>query len=376
MNYLAVCLPLLFLSATARADEGSAAPDPKTDAAKPAELNVEVENPENLKGIRRVVIPSFMVEYVTEAKAEALITGIGMFTGAPSDASIKLVGADPEKFVGITDRLYEQTVAQLARAGVEVVSLDELKASATFQELAAKGQPAPREEEAKGGKGIYHSAKALPLYYMDEVNFIPKFQLKLFNKPKEDLFLSWGTKFGAGFATAGIPQLEERLAKEFNAAVMKVRITILGGAVAASHDFWTGGSVSVKGAGAFAPMVTRFAFIKDNGDKARLSLKEPVNTGELGELVNTTSAASKAGDVARNTITVASRLLPVLTGGRVGRGVDLGYGNTANYEWRVEPGAFESEVESHYPAIAGLFVGRMDQPVAPAAASGQAAPAN
>ena len=106
---------------------------------------------------------------------------------------------------------------------------------------------------------------------MNEIGFIPKFEVNLFGKPKEDLFLAFGTRFGAGFATAGIPQLEEKLAQELAATVMKVRITILCGAVQADHSFWTGGSVSVK------------------------------------------------GDVARNTITIASRLLPVLSGGAHGR---------------------------------------------------------
>jgi len=80
-------------SAPALAEDASAAFDPLADAALAAERFVEVENGENLAGIRRVVIPSFMVEYVTEAKAETLINGIAMFAGAPSNASIKLVGA-------------------------------------------------------------------------------------------------------------------------------------------------------------------------------------------------------------------------------------------------------------------------------------------
>lgn len=345
--------------------------DLKAEPLSLADKFVEVENGDKLNGIKRVVIPSFMVEFVTEAKAETLINGIGMLSGAPSNAVIKLKGGDPAKFQAITDLLYEQTAAELGKAGIEVVPLDKLKDSATYKEIAAKGEKAPREEEAKGGKGIYHTAKELPLYYMDEVNFIPKFEIKLFRKPKEDQFLTFGTKFGAGFSTAAIPKLEEKLAQEFDATVMKVRITILGGGVQVDHSFWTGSSVSVKGAGAFAPLVTRYAFIKSNGDKARLSLKESALTGELGELVNVTSTASKAGDVARNSITVASRLLPVLSGGRMGGGVDLGYGNSADYEWRVEPGTFETVIENTHPAISRMFAARLRTPVVAGADAGK-----
>lgn len=341
--------------------------DLNADLPSQAEKFVAVENPDNLAGIKRVVIPSFMVEFVTEAKADTQIDGIAMISGAPSNAVVKLKGGNPDKFQEVTDLLYDQTVAEFTRAGIEVVRLDKLKQSQTYQDIAAKGEKAPREEEAKGGKGIFHTAKELPLYYMDEVGFIPKFQIKLFNKPKEDVFLTFGTKFGAGFATAGIPMQEEQLAKEFDAAVMKVRITVMGGSAQVDHSFWTGQSVNVKGAGAFVPMVNRYAFIKENGDKARLSLKESLNTGDLGELVDVTSGASKAMDTARNTLTVASRLLPALSGGRMGRGVDLGYGNSVDYEWRIEPGTFEKVIKDYHPAMSKMFLHKLREPGKPAA---------
>lgn len=336
--------------------------NPDGDHIAAAEQYVEVENPEKLNGINRVVIPSFIVEFVTEAKADTRIDGIAMFTGAPSNAVVKLVGGNPDNFQEITEVLYKQTVTQLEAAGIEVVALDKLKQSPTFGEIAAKGEKAPREEEAKAGKGVFHTAHGLPLYYMDEVGFIPKFEIKLFNnKPREDAFLTFGTKFGAGFATAGIPQLEEKLAKEFDATVMKVRLTVMGGMAHVEHSFWTGNTVSVKGAGSFAPMVNRYAFIRSNGDKARVSLKAPLTTGEIGQFVDVTSAGSKAVDVARNTITIASRLMPVLSGGRMGGGVDIGYGNSKDYEWRVEPGTFENVIVKYYPGISKMFLAKMRQ---------------
>lgn len=353
---------LVLLASSALAAETEIRFDLKGDSLSQAEKFVEVENADKFKGIRRVVIPSFMVDFVTEAKAETLITGIGVVTGAPSNVLIKLKGADPAKFQEITDELYAQTVTELKKAGIEVVDISQLKESATYKELAGKGEKAPREEEAKGGKGMYHTANGLPLYYMDEVGFIPKFEIKLFgNKPKEDIFLTWGTKFSSGFSTATVPQLEEKLAKEFDATVMKVRITVLGGQLEKDESFWNFSAqadIKAKAAGSFAPMVTRYAFIGGNGDKARLSLKQAVTTGELGELANVTSAASKAGDVARNAVTVGSRIFSAFGGGPA---IDLGYGNTVDYEWRVEPGAFEKVVTNYYPAISAMFAAKLDQ---------------
>lgn len=334
----------------------------KADPSSLTEQYVEAENPENLKGLKRVVIPSFMVDFVTEARAETLISGIGVLTGAPSNVMIRLSGADSARFQEITDRLYDRAVADLKKAGIEVVALERLKASDTYKELAAKGEKAPREEEAKGGKGMYYTAKELPLYYMDEVNFIPKFQIKLFgNKPKEDLFLTWGTKFGSGFSTAMVPQLEEKLAQEFEASVLKVRITVLGGQLEKDESFWNFSAqadIKAKAAGSFAPMVTRYAFIGGDGSKARLSLKQAVSTSELGELANVTSAASKAGDTARNAITAGSRLVAAFGGGPA---INLGYGNTVDYEWRVKPGAFEKVVIDYYPGVSTLFTAKLKQ---------------
>lgn len=346
---LALLLSLVRLSAQGAE---AVAFDPVAEPLAMASRFVEVENGESLRAMKRVVIPSFMVEYVTEAKAETLINGIAMFSGAPSSALIRLKGGSPENFQAVTDRLYEQTVAELNKAGIEVVAEGRLKASATYQEILGKGTAAPREEEAKAGKGVFHSAKGLPLYFMDEKAFIQKFELRMFSKPKEDLFLTFGTKFGAGFATAQIPALEEQLGKEFDATVLKVRITFLGGLAQVDHSFWTGNTASARGAAAFAPLVTRYAFISANGERSRLSLKDAVNTGQIGELVNVTSAASKAVDVARNTLTVVSRLAPL-----VGvRGVDLGYGNEVEYEWRIEPGSFERVIEDTHPAVARMLL--------------------
>lgn len=345
---LAILLLAALLPLPAQAADSSEPFDPKAAPSAMAAKFVEIENPEYLKGLKRVVIPSFMVEFVTEAKASTALSGIALATGGNSSALIRMKGAQPEQFQSVTDRLYAQTVEALIQAGIEVISRDRLLANATFKEIAAKGEKAPREEEAKGGKGMYHSAVELPLYFMNEENFITR----LFSKPKEDVYLTFGTKFGAGFSTAQIPSLEEKLAQELDATVLKVRITFLGGTAQLEHSFWTGSSASAQGAASFAPVATRYAFITGKGDKARLSLKNPVNTGHLGEMVNITSTTSKAVDTARNAITVASRLAPIFGV----RGVDLGYGSEVEYEWKVEPGSFEQVIQDFHPALARMFV--------------------
>lgn len=349
---LCVCLSSMALAADAP-ERFDPAAEPGTMAGK----FVEFENPEYLKDIKRVVIPSFMVEFVTEAKASVALSGIQLVMGGNSSALIRIKGANPEQFQEVTDHLYEQTITELNKAGIEVVPKEQLLANATFKEIAAKGEKAPREEEAKGGKGVFHTAEGLPLYFMNEQNFITKF----LSKPKEDNYLTFGTKFGSGFSTAQIPMLEEKLAKELEATVLKVRITFLGGTAKLESNIWIGGSVTAEGAASFAPTATRYALINAKGDKSRISLKEMINTGHLGEMVNVTSTASKAMDVARNTLTVASRL-----GAAFGvRGIDAGYGSEVEYEWRVEPGSFEKVIVDFHPPVARMLVSAMKGEGAP-----------
>jgi hypothetical protein len=54
--------------------------------------------------------------------------------------------------------------------------------------------------------------------------------------------------------------------------------------------------------------------------------------------------------------------MPALSAGRIGRGVDLGYGNSAEYEWRIEPGTFEKVVKDYYPAMSKMFLYKLREP--------------
>jgi len=324
--------------------------DPQADLAPQAQTLVEAENAEHLKGLKRVFIPSFQVHFVTESKASAQINGIQVITGAPSNVTIKLTGVEDARMQALADGLYARTVQQLTDAGIEVVPLEQLKAHPAFAELAASGQPAPKEEDASAGKGKFFSTQGLPLHYLDEVGFIQK--IVLFGKKPEDAFLPLGSKMGAAFSAGGVQMQEERLAKDLQAAALKVRITVLGGQLHVSNDFWTGKNISAVAAASFPPLVNRMAFVLPDGRKARLSLKEGVHSGQLGELVNVTSTASQAGDVARNVLSVA-----LMLGGQRG----IGYGRSQDFEWRADAPDFESVIASFQPGITRMFTLRLQE---------------
>ena len=111
--------------------------DPAGDIKAQAEKFVKVDNPEYLAGIKRVVITSYAVDFVSELKYSKSLSGLEAMIGADSDVTIKLVGSNNEQYQAITDKFYQQTVEQLKAQGIEVVSNEELKALPEFAELAA-----------------------------------------------------------------------------------------------------------------------------------------------------------------------------------------------------------------------------------------------
>lgn len=334
------------------------------DARAQAEQFVQVENADTLREVKRVFIPSFMVDFVSELQYQKGLSGLEAMLGADSDVSIKLVGADGERFQAITDALYAETVAQLHAAGIEVVDNAQLQTLPEFVELAAKGiTPLPSSQDAKAGKGLYFSATGLPLYHMDEVGFIPAFQL--LGKKKEDNFLTFGSKFSSGFSAGFAQQVEEKIAKKLDATALKVRLTVLGGQLTPDHGFWSSGKVATRAAASFVDFVNRYAFVTPQGKKARLSLKEAVSTGDIGELVNTTSSGDKATDAAKNAALVAINVasLAARFSGVSAPGINSAYSATSTFECRVQPEVFESKVSEYYAGIARMFTAKIAEAV-------------
>lgn len=356
-QHLFVATALFIALASVGAAEPGAADGIKAQAAK----LVRVENPDVLPSVKRVVITSFMADFVSELKYSKSLSGLEAMIGADSDVSIRLVGSSNEQFQAMTEAFYEQTVAQLRARGIEVVEHAELAALPEFAELAASGiKPLPSEQDAKAGKGLFFTAQGLPLHLIDETQFMPSVS---FGRKQQDDFLTFGTRFAGGFAAAQTQQVESRIATSLGATILKVRLTVLGGQLTPDSSFWGSGKVSTRAAASFVDTVTRYAFITPDGNKARISLQETVATDEIGELVNTTSDGSKATDTAKNVALVALNVASLAARlGGLNAGYTGGFSATSEYECRVRPDLFEKTVLSHHESIAGLFGDRLQNP--------------
>lgn len=336
--------------------------DLKAQAAK----LVKADNPEYLAAAaKRVAITSFAVEFVSELRYTKQLSGLEAMIGADSDVTIKLVGASNEQFQALSDKFYMQTVELLKARGIDVVPQAELAALPEYAELAASGiTPLPSEQDAKAGKGLFFSAAGLPLVLTDEAQFIQAFQM--FSKPKQDNFLTFGSRFSGGFTAAKTQQLEEQIARKLNASALKVRLTVLGGQLTPDTSFWSSGKVTTRAAASFVDFVTRYALITPDGKRTRVSLNETVSTGDIGELVNTTSGGTKATDTAANVALVALNVAAFAArmGGTPVPGVG-GFSSTSNYECRVQPESFANTLLSHHAVLVGLFGEKMQNPTTP-----------
>ena len=126
--------------------------DPAGDIKAQAEKLVKVDNPEYLAAIKRVVITSYMVDFVSELKYTKSLSGLEAMIGADSDVSIKLVGSNNEQFQSITDKFYHQTVEQLKAQGIEVVTGGRAEGAAGIRRAGRQRRHAGAQRAGCGGR--------------------------------------------------------------------------------------------------------------------------------------------------------------------------------------------------------------------------------
>lgn len=331
---------------------GSATMPVQAKSAPEALPPVTTENPGALHGLGRVAIGAFTVDILDRVEASADIGGLELVTGAPTDIIVNLVGTDPARYNALVDSMYAQFAADLAAKGYTVVPQAELAANAEF----AKEKPGvSRLEKTASGHNHYVTANGLPIYMVDEGFIIPRpVEFQVFGKKKavRDPYIGWGSSFGAGFVMLDYAK-QRQVAKSLGAALLNVRITLLGGQAHIDRDFWmTKGSGKTDAAMTFVPLYNRVVIVPADGTSpyGRVALGQPVVTGKLGDLVSTTSAANHAMQTAGNAAIVASRFLGAFGagGGMIGA---MHYGNRSSYDLHTDEATFEAELSKGFAQV-------------------------
>lgn len=317
---------------------------------------LQIDNPDYLQGLQRVVITSFSVQVLTELKASEGGDISNLISGKPNEVSVSMQGHDDKQWPAIVDGYYQTLLQQLQAAGIQVVSTEELQALPEYKTVRDAGKPSPQLEDAKAGKGMYYGVSAVPMLIQNEQQV---FRKSLFSgQGPEDPYMTFGSRFASGFSTGAAQQAEFALARKLNAHALKVRFTVVPALLTTSKGFWTGTSVDSKAALSLPGYVNRFVLYSPNGDQSKISLKAAVASNTpVGEMKDTTSTA---GTALRTANMVGGMALGFLTGGIAGA---LKSGGTVSrdYELTVDSKRFDTMLQQELGRVSAAFVTRLRQ---------------
>ncbi|MBC5767984.1 hypothetical protein [Ramlibacter albus] len=115
---------------------------------------------------KRIAVAAFRVAFITDNSVTAQVRGAYLpggidMSGARSSLFVALKGVDPKTMQALTDKAYEDLLAQLAASGREVVPLDPLKDM--IGELKASKPGYTKEQN--GQTAAFFSPTGLPLVF-------------------------------------------------------------------------------------------------------------------------------------------------------------------------------------------------------------------
>lgn len=178
---------------------------------------VDVDGIDKLKGIKRVLIPQFRVEYQLRAESSAAdhaYLGGGQHAGASSSAYVHLKGISDEELQKLTDRIYQTFVDDLTRHGIEVIGPDKLAALPEYEPILRVGKASGETLETKDSLSRFFAPQGGRVYSL----------LRRTDKDRQ----GFGSRFSTGFADLQkeLPKAELALAKKFDAPCLKVLLTV------------------------------------------------------------------------------------------------------------------------------------------------------
>lgn len=258
---------------------------------------IEVVDGGSVKGIKRVAVTSFTVQYVTAQVWDTSFTsggtglgvktlggafvGTGVRQTAGQGGGFDIAGAlDPVKMQSTTDKLYGDFLNDLKAAGFEVVSPEQLAASKAFKAYLANAPQTPRKEEAEAQKGngagaitsIFYTPPGIPLVLGDKFDHLSAGR---FGSNLGDPTLTFTGRLS--LYTTNWAYYDKDVQKELDAATLHVRLYVpLAHVQVASSSFW-GTGYSRQGIVPGLRLGNRLTRITVgyNGDYAKFFLSDP-----------------------------------------------------------------------------------------------------
>lgn len=285
-----------------------------------------------LKGMQRVAISSFQVEFVTKGAAGASSYEIGRAGSANTHLQITLVGVDKADFQAITEKLYADFVRDLRDMRVEVVPTERVVAAPAYQRLAASGSASPVDTRTRNTWSTVFSPQGLAVYGTGSTSTA----FPMFGALAQ--FGNLGTALTGNFD----------LQKELDAALLQVRMVVHFVDMQSSGLNKMFGNNAVASVGwQFGPSVaattSTLTVHRPNGT-ATLTLRAPllVDGAAFKEVRDTTSIAGNIG-------------LAVLSAA-IGKG---GSATAVEKEAVADPAAYRTLVGDGVGAVREMFMQRL-----------------
>ena len=185
------------------------------DAGEPV---VAVHDIGNLKGVKRVAVTSFVVQYVV---AQQTTSRGGASSGIDLGKDI-----DPARLQQATEQIYAQFLADLGASGIEVVAPEALAASKGFREMLGKSPATPlamstwSRGKDGGYSSVFHVPKGLPMVVRDDYEYLKGRGLGQVTDPS--LSIGGGIKL----ASTNWRYYDKAVQDELQAATLLVRVFV------------------------------------------------------------------------------------------------------------------------------------------------------
>ncbi len=207
------------LHITAPAAHAADAPTPVAvdvgfDAAAVAAQGFHISDAKALKGITRVAVPVFVVDFVTADNVSTQTSGFGSAGRASSSLYYKLLGVGEPEFQALADAMHAGFLQRLSDSGLQVLGADDLQATAAYRKLAAGGKKMPLKSDTH----TVVSAQGWNVYGFARAGTGAA-------KPSSGLFGALAG-MGDGFSAVGDALDSIALAKALNAATVEVRLRV------------------------------------------------------------------------------------------------------------------------------------------------------
>lgn len=291
--------------------------------------------PEVLKGVKRVAVPLFTVDFVTADSEKAEASGFGSAGRATAISAYKLKGVGQAEFQALTDAAYSAFMADLQAAGFETVPLEQVQAQALFRKLLAGGKPAP----ALRSDGMMLAPPGMGIYGFSDVAS---------GGSKPGLFGGLAAMGTALSAVGGAVDTAE-LAKALDAAVVEVQLRVHFVQLVNENKGFLGrmGSSATVSAKVY-PSITSATYTVQSSTRGTLTLKQPLAL-DAGAFTEVRSAPTTATDVAAGVMTA---LISLASKG--GSSV-----STEDKEAVADPARYSAAVAQGLASANQMFVARL-----------------